>query len=199
MNRLLDVLTERRTIRTFLAVNDANFPPGDDPGRGEGLGRRIRGPQGSEGGAESRADGKDQPITLIFGKSEGDSMLRPPRDAGRREGRLHPARPNPRSALAGEPDFAGGGRQEVAARSSQRTLRSFSPEVANKITVTGTANYELSIRDEGKELSTAARALDVAAPPTRRGRSPTRPTVAEMLRILGTTTLRHPVRQRGAR
>ena len=183
VNRLLDVLTERRTIRTFLPVSDANFPPNSTQAEvkvwADGFEDSI------DPKVEPKARDKAQPVTLIFGKSEGDSVfVRRVLPDGAKADFLLPAKI--KSGLATEPVSLVEAVKKTRLDLLNPALKSFSPEVVNKITVTGTTSYEL-VRDEGKQPSTVDDRWTFAAPADKKGQVADAGGVAEMLRILGTT------------
>ena len=72
VNQLLDVLTQRRTIKAFPSLNDAQFAPSAAP-----VELKIW-ENGFEPSTDPRAEpkprDKSKPTTLIFGKPEGDSV-----------------------------------------------------------------------------------------------------------------------------
>jgi hypothetical protein len=65
------------------------------------------------------------------------------------------------------------------------SLKTFSPDVVSKVTVSGAANYDLD-KDEKPDPSTGRERWTFAGPADRKGQTADRETVAEMLRILGT-------------
>lgn len=181
VNRLLDALTQRRTIRSFPAANDANFAPGTTQVEVKVWADGFE--PATDPKAEPKPRDKAQPTTLIFGKTEGDSV--------------HVRRILPDGAKA---DFlvadkvklgpAGESVDLVSAIKKSRldlldpSLKSFSPEIANTIAVKGAANYQLNKDD--KDSATGERWTFVA-PADKKGQTADTETVAEMLRLLGTT------------
>ena len=184
VNRLFDALTERRTIKSFPAANDANFAAGALQAEIKVWADAFETPSDPKAELKPRAGVK--PVTLAFGKHEGDT--------------IHVRRVQPDGAKA---DFVvadkvkvGPTQQAVDLLSAVRksrldlldpTLRSFSPEIANKITVSGTTGYEL-VKDDHKDPSTGRDRWTFTAPADKKGQTADADTVAEMLRVLGTTT-----------
>jgi len=184
VNRLLEVLTERRTIRTFLPLSDSNFPPNATQAEVKVWA------DGFEDAADPRAEpkirDKAQPATLIFGKTEGDSIfVRRVMPDGAKADFILPSKL--KVGLATEPVSLVDSVKKTRLDLLNPSLKSFSPDVANKITVTGTANYEL-VREENKDPSTAGDRWTYAAPADKKGQVADTGAVGDMLRVLGTTT-----------
>ena len=184
INRILDVLTERRTIRTFLPVNDSNFPMGSTQAEIKVWADAFDDPADPK--TEPKQRDKAQPIQLIFGKSEGDSVfVRRVMPDGAKADFILPAKT--KVGVATEPVSLVEAVKKSRLDLLNPALKSFAPEIANKITITGTANYEL-VREEGKEPSSAGARWVFASPADKKGQVADAGAVAEMLRILGTTT-----------
>ncbi|HEV3439320.1 MAG TPA: DUF4340 domain-containing protein, partial [Gemmata sp.] len=181
VDKLLDLLTERRTIKGFPAANPANFAPPE-------IKAEVKvWAAGFEPGTDDKAEPKEKgkPTTLLFGKKEGDS--------------IYVRRTLPDGTI-GEfllPDRikigAGGETVElIPAITKTRldfldpNLKTFSTEVANKIAVSGIKNYELD-KEEKKDPSANQDRWTFAAPADQKGKTADANTVLEMLRILGTT------------
>ena len=183
VNRLLDVLTERRTIRSFPAGNDANFTPGYIQAEVKIWADGFE-PQ-ADPKAEPKAKDKVQPITLIFGKPEGDSIyVRRIMPGGGKTDFLLPDKI--KVGIAAEPIDLLAAIKKSRLELLDSTLKTFSPEVVNKLEVSGVANFTL-VREEKKDPSTGSEKWTFAAPADKKGQTADAGTVAEMLRILGTT------------
>jgi len=181
VNRLLDALTQRRTIRSFPAANDANFTaaqvelkvwsdafePSTDPK------------------AEPKPRDKAQPTTLIFGKTEADSIYvrRVSPDGAKADFLLAD---KVKLGVPGEPVDLVSAIKKDRLDLLDASLKSFSPEIANKVVVSGSANYELN-KDIRTDSATGGDHWTFAAPADKKGQSADADTVAEMLRLLGTT------------
>ena len=155
-------LTERRTIRGFAATNDANFPPGSTQAEvkvwADGFEPTPKDPK-ADPKAEPKPRDKAGPITLLVGRArEIRSYVRRVMPDGTKADFILPDKI--KVGLTDEPvDLL------VTLKKSRLdlldpNLKRFSPEVANKVMVTGTANYELD-KDDKKDLSTAGRPVDV--------------------------------------
>ena len=183
VNQLLDVLTQRRTIKAFPSLNDAQFAPSAAP-----VELKIW-ENGFEPSTDPRAEpkprDKSKPMTLIFGKPEGDSVpVRRILPDGAKADFL--VADKIKLGLVGEPI------EIVSAVKKSRLdlldpgLKSFSPELAKKIAVSGAASYELT-RDESKDSAAGGDHWTYAAPADKKGQTADAEGVAEMLQLLGTT------------
>jgi hypothetical protein len=184
VNRILEVLTERRSIRTFLPVSDANFPPNATQAEVKVWADGFEDSADPKTGPKQRD--KAQPVTLLFGKSEGDSVfVRRVMPDGAKADFMLPAKLKIGLA-ATEPVSLVESVKKTRLDLLNASLKSFAPEVANKITVTGTANYEL-VREDGKDGSASGDRWTYAAPADKKGQVADSGAVTEMLRVLGTT------------
>lgn len=184
VNRLLDVLTERRTIRTFLPVSDANFPPNSTQAEVKVWADGFD--DNTDPKAEPKQHDNAKPMTLIFGKSEGDSVfVRRVMPDGAKADFILPGKL--KAGLIPEPISLVETVKKSRLDFLNPALKSFSPEVVSKITVTGTTSYEL-VRDEGKQASSVDDSWTFATPADKKGQVADAGAVAEMLRVLGTTT-----------
>jgi len=181
VDKLLDVLTERRTIKGFPAGNPANFAPPE-------IKAEVKvWAAGFEPTPDEKAEPKEKgkPTTLLFGKKEGDSIY---------------VRRTMPDGTVGEfllPDrikLGAGGETVELIQAITKTrldfldpnLKTFSTEVVNKIAVSGIKNYELD-KEEKKDPSSNQDRWTFAAPADQKGKTADANTVLEMLRILGTT------------
>jgi hypothetical protein len=184
VNRILEVLTERRTIRTFLPLSDANFPPNSTQVEVKVWADGFE--DSTDPKTEPKMRDKAQPVTLLFGKSEGDSVfVRRVMPDGAKADFILPAKVKVGLA-ATEPVSLVESVKKTRLDLLNPTLKSFSPEVVNRLTVTGTANYEL-VREESKDSSATSDRWTYAAPADKKGQVADAGAVAEMLRVLGTT------------
>lgn len=182
VERIVAVLTEKRIIKSFPAPNPANFDGGV---------KVLVWSEGVEANTDAKADPraepkmKGKPVTLTFGKKEGDAVH------VRREVEGTP------------PDYfllpekvklppAGEQVELLAAVSKSRldlldpALKTFATTSANKITVAGTANYELN-REDAPEGSAAPPAWKFAKPDDRKGQSADVTVLGDVLSLLATT------------
>jgi hypothetical protein len=181
VNRMLDVLTEKRTIKSFPPANPADFTPGEVKAEVKVWA------DGLEPATDPKAEPKEKgkPTVLVFGRKEGDSIhVRRTLPDGTTSEFVMPERV--RAGVG--PDTVD--LVETVARRRldllDPTLKTFATDAVNKITVGGAANYELE-KDEKKDPSTNTDRWTFLAPPDRKGQTADAATVAEMLRILGTT------------
>jgi hypothetical protein len=183
VNRILDVLTERRTIKSFPASQPANFAPGEIKAEIKVWADGFEAVPTTDPKAEPKEKGK--PTVLLFGKKEGDSVSvrRTLADGTTAEFLL------PERIKVG---VGGDGFDLIDTITKSRldlldpALKTFAADNVDKITVTGTANYEL-VKDEKKDPSTNTDRWTFASPADKKGQTADEATVAEMLRILGTT------------
>lgn len=188
VNNILNVLTERRTIKSFPASNPANFVPGEIKAEVKVWTDGFEPtPSPLDPKADLRAEPKEKgkPTVLLFGKKEGDSIfVRRILPDGATADFLLPER------IKG--GFGPDGIDLISTIAKTRlelldpALKTFATDSANKITVSGAANYELE-KDEKKDPYTNSERWSFAAPPDKKGQTADAATVAEMLRILGTT------------
>ena len=186
VNRLLDALTERRTIKGVPGRERRELRAQRHAGRGEGLGRRVRRAAGRSTRRPSQSRKRPQ-------SRSRSSSARP------RATTVHVRRVMPDGAKADFvlPDKIKFGLSQdavdlVGTLKKTRldlldpSLKTFSPEVASKVTVSGVANYDLD-KDEKKDSSTGGERWTYAGPADKKGQTADAGTIAEMLRILGTT------------
>ncbi len=182
VQRLLDVLTERRIIRSFPPRDDARFsgnalqveiqvwadafePPADDK-------------------SEPKRKEKAQPIRLLVGRKEGDAVaVRRILPDGTTSDFLVPEKVKI-GAAPETVDFV------AAVRKSRLelldpSLPTFSNEAVERLQVSGAAAYELY--REAKSEGSGPRRWLFAAPEARKGQSADAETVEELLRLVGTT------------
>jgi hypothetical protein len=181
VNKLVDLLTERRTIKGFPAPNPANFAPNE-------VKAEIKvWSNGFEPTTDPKAEPKEKgkPIILTFGKKEGDLV------------NVRRTMPDGAVNYFTLPDriklMPGGETVELLPMVAKTrldlldpNLRTFSSEQVSKLTVSGVKNYEL-VRDEPKDSPAVKDRWTFAAPPDLKGKLADAATVGEMLRLLGTT------------
>lgn len=181
VNRMLDLLTERRTIKSFPPGNPANFTPGE-------IKAEVKvWSNGFDNTTDPKAEPKEKgkPTVLLFGRKEGDSIFvrRTLPDGNVTEFTLPE-----RFRVGGSPDPT-----DVLATVAKNRLdlldtaiKTFAPDLANKLAVSGAANYELQ-KDEKKDPSSNTDRWTFLAPPDKKSQTADATTVAELLRLLGTT------------
>jgi hypothetical protein len=136
VEKVVNTLLERRTIKSFPPPNDANFGPG-------GTVVKVWA-DGFEAATDPKAEPKQKgkPVVLTFGKQDGDSVyVRRELADGTKEDFLLPQKV--KLGAAGEPvdlvAWVSKGRVDFL----DKDLKGFSSEVANKLTVTGVLTFEL--------------------------------------------------------
>jgi hypothetical protein len=180
LNRLINVLTERRAIKSFPPPDPGAFTPGD-------VKAEVKiWASGFESSPDPKAEPaeKGKPTILVFGKKEGDSVW------------VRRTLPDGRSAEFLLPDKiklgAGESVELIPAVAVTRldlldkNLKTFSPNVVGKITASGVKNYEL-VKQEKKEPSTNKDEWVFEQPADQKGKLADYNTVEDMIRILGTT------------
>lgn len=180
IDKLLNLLTERRTIKGFPAAKPENFAPGE-------IKAEVKiWTSGFEPTTDEKAEPKEKgkPTILLFGKKEGDSIY------------VRRTLPDGTTAEFVVPDrvkIASGETLEwIPIVTETRldfldpNLKTFSPEIVSKISVTGIKNYEVE-KDEKKESSASQDRWTFAQPADQKGKTADSNTIAEMLRILATT------------
>jgi hypothetical protein len=179
VDKLLDVLTERRTIKGFPVGNPANFAPPE-------IKAEVKvWAAGFEPTPDDKAEPKEKgkPTTLLFGKKEGDSIY---------VRRTLPDGTVGEFLLADRIKLGGETVELIPAITKTRldfldpNLKTFSTGVANKITVSGIKNYELD-KEEKKDPSSNQDRWTFVSPADQKGKTADAKTVLEMLRILSTT------------
>jgi hypothetical protein len=186
VDRILDVLMERRTVKSFPAANIANFAPGE-------LKATLRvWVDGFETSTDPKADPKAEPketgkpIVLEFGKAEPDGTIHVRRTLadGTPTYFLMPAKVT--VPPAGEPvdllATAGTSRLKLL----DQSLKGFASTVATRLTVSGTANYEVE-RPETPDPSARRAAWRFVKPDDRKGKTADADTVDDMLTTLANT------------
>ena len=185
VNKLLELLMERRTIKSFPPANPANFPM--DPKAKKEI--KIW-TDGFETSTDPKADPKAEPkekgkpTILLFGKKEGDSIYvrRTLPDGTSNEFTV----PDKIKVNGMEP-----GVEMLPALSKTRLdfldkgLKTFGLDAITRVTVTGVKNYEVE-KEEKKGPGGSDRWV-IVAPADQKGKVADTRTVEEMLRLLGTT------------
>jgi hypothetical protein len=185
VQNILDVLLEHRTIKSFPPVNPANFAPPE-------IKAEIKlWVDGFEPNTDPKADlkaepkEKNKPTVLLLGKKEADSIyVRRTLPDGTTADFLVPDKIKLTAANATldlVPTVA-----KTRIELLDPNLKTFSSEIANKITVTGVKNYELD-KSEKKDPSTNKDKWTFAAPADQKGKTADAGTIEDMLRYLGTT------------
>lgn len=184
VRNILDVLLERRTIKSFPQPNPNNFAPAEIKAE---LKLWV---DGFEASSDPKADPKAEPkekgkpITLLFGKKEGDSLY------------VRRTLPDGSTTEFPIPDkiklTAGGQVLDVIATVAKTrlelldlNLKTFSSNLVEKISVSGLKNFDLE-KNEKKDPSTNKDRWTFASPPDQKGKTADTKTVDDMLTTLGT-------------
>jgi hypothetical protein len=181
VQNVLDVLLEHRTIKSFPPANPANFAPAE-------IKAEVKlWVDGFESNADPKVEPKEKakPTILLLGKKEADS--------------IYVRRTLPDGATA---EFLVSDKIKLTAGNStldliqtvaktriellDPNLKTFSSEIANRITVTGVRSFELD-KSEKKDPSSNKDKWTFAAPADQKGKTADADTIDSMLRILGTT------------
>jgi Domain of unknown function (DUF4340) len=180
-DKILDVLTQPRTIKSFPAPNPANFEGGTTV--------RVWA-DGFESNADPKVEPKEKskPVVLTFGKKEGDAInvRRVAQDEKTTDYFLLPEKVKIPNAI--EPADVLTAMTKSRLDLLDPALKTFAGPNVSKLTVTGTANYELD-RDEKPDSLTGLPAWRFAKPDDRKGQVADSTTVGDMITTLGTTTL----------
>lgn len=183
VNRILDLVTERRTIKSFPPTQPANFAPGEIKAEIKIWADGFEASPTNDPTAEPKE--KSKPTVLIFGKKDGDSIaVRRIRPDGTTAEFLLPERI--------KVGVGGDGFDLIDSIAKTRlelldpALKTFATDAVTKITASGTVNYEL-VKDEKKDPYTNSDRWTFAAPLDKKDQTADEATIAEMLRILGTT------------
>jgi hypothetical protein len=186
VDRVLDLLTERRVVKSFPAPNPANFAPGELRGTIKIWvgGFEVSKDPKADPKAEPKETGK--PIVLEFGKKEADGTIHVRRTLadGTQAYFLLPEKvklPNTVDPV----DF-------VATANKSRldmldsSLRGFAMTIATKLTVSGTMNFELE-KDEKPDPYTRGPLWRFNKPDDRKGQTADAVVVDDMLAALANT------------
>jgi hypothetical protein len=188
--RVVNALTERRTVKSFPAPNEANFPAGSVTVKVWADGFEANTDPKADPKAEPKEKGK--PTTLTFGKKEGDAVnVKRVLPDGTTEYFLVPEKVKlPTSA---EPVDLLAIANESRLDLLERDLKGFSTTNVAKLTVQGAANFDLD-RDEKADTAEggpvwrfAADAKGPAGQVYKKGDAADAQTVQGMLDILATT------------
>ena len=184
VQRMLDLLTERRIIRSFPPANDAHFT-------GAALQLEIKVwaeafTSTSEAKTEPKLKDNAKPIILKIGKKEGDAVyVRRILPDGSSSDYLLPEKVKLSTAGDTLVDL-------VATLQKNRldlldpNLKTFGADAVVKLSVSGSVEYELT-RSEKSDSRTNKYRWTFTAPDNRKGQSADTETIEEMLRLLGTT------------
>jgi len=184
VQRMLDLLCERRIIRSFPPANDAHFA-------GPALQLEIKVwadafTSTSDAKAEPKLKDNAKPIILKIGKKEGDAVY---------VRRILPDGSSADYLLPEKVKLAAAGDTLVdLVATLQKTrldlldpnLKTFGSDAVVKLSVSGSIQYELT-RSEKPDSGTNKYRWTFTAPDNRKGQSADTETVEEMLRLLGTT------------
>ncbi|MBA4189448.1 MAG: hypothetical protein C0467_15770 [Planctomycetaceae bacterium] len=191
VERVINALTERRTIKSFPAANEANFGPGAVTVKVWTDGFEANPDAKADPKAEPKEKGK--PITLTFGKLEGDlvNVKRVLAD-GTTDYFLLPVK----IKLGSSPDPVDLLQAVNKSRLDflDKDLKGFSSTNVSKLTVQGAANFDLDRDDKSDEVSAggpvfrfAADARGPAGQVYKKGEQADTQTVQGLLDILATT------------
>jgi hypothetical protein len=184
VQRMLDLLCERRIIRSFPPANDANFS-------GPALQLEIKVwadafTSTSDAKTEPKLKDNAKPIILKIGKKEGDAVyVRRILPDGSSSDYLLPEKV--KLATAGDTlvDLVST-LQKSRLDLLDPSLKTFGSDAVVKLSVSGSIQYELT-RSEKPDTGTNKYRWTFAAPDNRKGQSADTETVEELLRLLGTT------------
>jgi hypothetical protein len=182
VDKILDVLTEKRIVKSF--------PTGDPAKFQNGVTVRIWA-DGFEPNTDPKADPKAEPkekgkpVTLTFGVPEGDSInvRRVAQDEKTTDYFLVPQKVKVGSAI--EPVDLMATVKKTRLELLNPALRTFASTMANRLTVTGVANYELAL-DEKPDPSTNTAAWRFVKPENRKGQPADEGAVKDMITLLAT-------------
>ncbi|MCS7269789.1 MAG: DUF4340 domain-containing protein [Gemmataceae bacterium] len=181
---MLDLLTERRIVRSFPPANDAHFS-------GTALQLEIKiwvdaFQSTSDAKTEPKLKENAKPIILKIGSKEGDAIyVRRILADGSSNDYLLPEKVKVTTAGSNPVDVL------ATLRKSRLdlldpSLKTFGTDAVAKLTVSGAVSYELT-RSEKPDTSTGKHHWTFAAPESRKGQLADTETVEELLRLLGTT------------
>ncbi len=196
VEKILDALTEKRTIKSFPVANPADFGPGEVTVRVWADGFEPPTNPKADGKNDAKVDPnaepkeKGKPVTLTFVKKEkeGDSInVRRVLADGTTNYFLLPEK-----IKIGGLGSTGEQVDLLAAANKTRlelldpSLKTFAATSANKLTVSGVTNYELE-KDEKPDPYSALPLWRFLKPDDRKGKPADSATVGDMISILATT------------
>ncbi|WP_439631716.1 DUF4340 domain-containing protein [Gemmata sp.] len=194
VERVVNALTERRTVRSFPAGNEANFGPGAVTVKVWADGFEAADPKG-DAKADPRAEPKEKgkPTTLVFGKVEGELVnVKRTLPEGQTDFFLLPVKV--KVGAGGEVVDVLRAANEPRVDFLDKSLKSFASTAAAKLTVQGAANFDLDRDDKADEASAkgpvfrfAADARGAAGQQYKKGEQADVQVVQDLLDILATT------------
>jgi hypothetical protein len=184
VQRMLDLLCERRIIRSFPPANDAHFT-------GPALQLEIKVwadafTSTSDAKTEPKLKDNAKPIILKIGKKEGDAVyVRRILPDGTSSDYLLPEKVKLATAGDSLVDLVST-LQKTRLDLLDPSLKTFGADAVVKLSVSGGVQYELT-RSDKPDTGTNKYRWTFAAPDNRKGQSADTETVEELLRLLGTT------------
>ena len=191
VDRVLDVLLERRTVKSFPAPNPANFAPAELKATVkiwvDGFEPASTDPK-ADAKVDPRAEPKEKgkPVILEIGKVEADGMTHVRRTLADGSQAYFVVPKNVTLLPKGE------NVELLATANSNRlklldlSLKGFASTMASRLTVSGTTNYEVE-RQDAIDLSVRLPKWQFAKPDARKGQQADATTVDDILMALANT------------
>ena len=185
-DRVLDVLLERRTVKSFPAPNPANFSPAELKATVKLWVDGFEAPTDPKADPKAEPKEKGKPVVLEFGKKEADGTIHVRRTLadGTQAYFLMPEKVNAGTPPAAVDLLAVANKPRIELL--DQSLKGFASTTANRLTAAGAVNFEVA-KDEKPDPSARGPAWKFVKPDNQKGQTADATVVEDMLAALANT------------